>query len=99
MVSPIDPTATGFLLAENRNMPMHVGGLQLIEKPDGAGPEYIREMYEAMRDVDEIAPLFHKHPHRSVRTAGQQVWKPDLQFDAHHHVRHARAYERLLQRA
>ncbi|MEN8705105.1 MAG: wax ester/triacylglycerol synthase family O-acyltransferase [Nocardioides marinisabuli] len=89
VVSPIDPTATGFLLAENRNMPMHVGGLQLFEKPEGAGPEYIREMYEAMRDVDEIAPLFLKHPHRSVRTAGQLVWKPDLQFDAHHHVRHS----------
>ena len=89
VVSPIDPTATGFLLAENRNMPMHVGGLQLFEKPDGAGADYVREMYEAMRDVDEIAPLFLKHPHRSVRTAGQLVWKPDLQFDAHHHVRHS----------
>ena len=30
MVNPIDPTATGFLLAENRQMPMHVGGLQLF---------------------------------------------------------------------
>ena len=37
MVSPIDPTAVGFLLAENRNMPMHVGGLQLFKKPDDAG--------------------------------------------------------------
>ncbi|ANH36856.1 putative diacylglycerol O-acyltransferase tgs2 [Nocardioides dokdonensis FR1436] len=89
VVSPIDPTSTGFLLAENRNMPMHVGGLQLFEKPDGAGDDYIREMYEAMSDVDELAPLFLKHPYRSVRTGGQLVWKPDLQFDAHHHVRHS----------
>lgn len=89
MVNPIDPTATGFLLAENRNMPMHVGGLQLFEKPEGAGRGYVREMYEQMRDVDEIAPLFLKHPHRSARTAGQLVWRPDEQFDIEHHVRHS----------
>ncbi len=40
-------------------------------------------------DVDEIAPLFLKHPHRSARTAGQLVWKPDRQFDIEHHVRHS----------
>ena len=30
MVHPLDPTAAGFLMAENRRMPMHVGGLQLF---------------------------------------------------------------------
>ena len=89
VVSPIDPTAVGFLLAENRNMPMHVGGLQLFEKPEGAGRNYIREMYEAMRDVEEISPLFLKHPHRSIGTAGQLVWQPDEAFDIEHHVRHS----------
>ena len=89
MVDPIDPTATGFLLAENRNMPMHVGGLQLFEKPAGAGRGYVREMYEQMRDVEQMAPLFLKHPHRSTRTAGQLVWVPDEQFDIEHHVRHS----------
>lgn len=89
MVHPIDATGTAFLLAENRNMPMHVGGLQLFEKPAGAGRGYVREMYEQMRDVDEVAPLFLQHPHRSVRTAGQLVWRPDEQFDIEHHVRHS----------
>ncbi|WP_395692250.1 wax ester/triacylglycerol synthase family O-acyltransferase [Nocardioides sp.] len=89
MVTPIDPTATGFLLAENRSMPMHVGGLQLFEKPEGAGRDYARQMYEAMRDVQEIAPLFLKHPHRSLSTAGQLVWVEDEQFDIEHHVRHS----------
>jgi diacylglycerol O-acyltransferase len=62
VVSPIDPTASGFLLAENRSQPMHVGGLQLFEKPEGAGRDYVRSMVEEMRAVDEIAPLFLKHP-------------------------------------
>jgi diacylglycerol O-acyltransferase len=89
VVNPIDPTATGFLLAENRNMPMHVGGLQLFQKPEGAGRNYTREMFEEMRDVEEIAPLFLKHPHRSLRTGAQLVWKDDEQFDIEHHVRHS----------
>ena len=70
---PIDPTSTAFLLAENRNMPMHVGGLQLFEPPAGAGPDYVRQMFESMRDTERIAPLFHKHPYRSVRTGGTLV--------------------------
>jgi diacylglycerol O-acyltransferase len=76
-------------MAENRSMPMHVGGLQLFKKPEDAGRTYIRDMYEQMRDVEEIAPLFLKHPHRSLGTAGQYVWVPDDQFDIEHHVRHS----------
>ena len=68
---------------------MHVGGLQLFEKPEGAGRDYVRQMFEQMRDVEEIAPLFLKHPKRSVRTAGQLVWEYDDQFDIEHHVRHS----------
>ncbi|MEO5851954.1 MAG: wax ester/triacylglycerol synthase family O-acyltransferase [Nocardioides sp.] len=92
MVTTLDPTAAGFLLAESRTMPMHVGGLQLFEKPEGAGRAYVREMYEQMRSfdtLDEIAPLFLKHPTRSWRTAGQWVWEVDELFDIDHHVRHS----------
>ena len=46
-------------------------------------------MYEAMRDVSEVAPLFLKRPHRSLATAGQLVWVKDDDFDIEHHVRHA----------
>ncbi len=85
----IDPTSAAFLLAESRNMPLHVGGLQLFEKPAGAGPEYVREMFESLRDTETIAPLFRKHPHRSAKTAGALVWRDDEQFDIEHHVRHS----------
>jgi len=89
VVSLIDATATAFLLAEKRTMPMHVGGLQLFEKPAGAGPDYVHEMYEEMRRADNLRPLFLQHPHRSARTGGQFVWQPDQQFDIDHHVRHS----------
>ena len=89
MVTPLDPTALGFLLAENRRMPMHVGGLQLYRKPDGAGRDYVRGLFEQLRDQDDVAPLFRKRPYRSVRTAGQYVWIDDDQFDIEYHVRHS----------
>ncbi len=89
MPTPIDPTSVGFLLAENRTMPMHVAGLQLFEKPEGAPRDYVRRIYQQMLDVDEIAPLYLKHPVRSVRTAGQYVWADDQEFDIEHHVRHS----------
>ncbi len=89
MATPIDPTSAGFLLAENRNMPMHVAGLHLFEKPDGAGRQYAREMFERMQGEEEMSPLFLKHPYRSLRTGAQLVWKVDEQFDIEHHVRHS----------
>ena len=89
MLAPIDPTSVGFLMTENRTMPMHVGGLALYDKPEGAGRNYTRDLYQQMLDVDEIAPLFLKHPKRSVKTAGQWVWAEDQEFDIEHHVRHS----------
>jgi diacylglycerol O-acyltransferase len=89
VATPIDPTSAGFLLAENRNMPMHVAGLHLFEKPEGAGRDYARRMFEQMQGEEEIAPLFLKHPYRSLRTGAQLVWKEDDQFDIEHHVRHS----------
>lgn len=88
-IRPIDPTSSAFLLAETRSMPMHVGGLQLFERPDDAGPDFVREMFESMRDTERVAPLFLKHPHRSVKTGGTLVWRDDDDFDIEHHVRHS----------
>lgn len=89
MISFVDPASALFLLAENRTMPLHVGALQLFEKPDGAGPDYVRQVAERMRDVSDVAPLFLQRPYRSARTPGQFAWQEDPRFDIDHHVRHS----------
>ena len=71
MAVPMDPTSAAFLFAENRRQPMHVGGLQLFEKPEGAPRDYTRQLFEQFSQVDEIAPLFLKRPTRGITTAGQ----------------------------
>ncbi|MET3963580.1 diacylglycerol O-acyltransferase [Marmoricola sp. OAE513] len=89
MPTTIDPTSLGFLLAENRNQPMHVAGLQLFELPPDAGPHFARETYEAALDTEEVAPLFRKRPTRSLSSLGQWAWTDDEQFDIEYHVRHS----------
>ncbi|MCW2757962.1 MAG: Diacylglycerol O-acyltransferase [Nocardioidaceae bacterium] len=89
MVVPIDPTGVAFLTAENRTMPMHVGGLAIYQQPDGAGPDYVRSVYEDGISVKEVAPIFLRRPERSLKTAGQWVWAEDDQFDIEYHVRHS----------
>ena len=58
MVHPLDATATGFLMAENRRMPMHVGALQLFSRPDGAGRNFVADLYAQLIESDDVAPLF-----------------------------------------
>jgi diacylglycerol O-acyltransferase len=89
MVTPMDLTSTSFMLAENRSQPMHVGGLQLFRKPEGAGRDFVSNLTHEMMDVDEIAPLFLKRPYRSVATGGQWAWTEDEEFDLEYHVRHS----------
>ncbi|MDQ6935179.1 MAG: wax ester/triacylglycerol synthase family O-acyltransferase [Actinomycetota bacterium] len=89
MAVPLDPTSAAFLLAENRTQPMHVGGLQLFQKPPEAPRDYFRQTYASMIGVAEVSPLFLKRPMRSIATAGQWAWTPDTQFDIEHHVRHS----------
>lgn len=88
-MAAIDPTSLGFLLAENRNQPMHVAGLQLFEKPSDAGPHFARELYESALATEEIAPLFRKHPSRALGGLGQWTWTDDDELDIEHHVRHS----------
>ena len=83
------PTDSMFLLAESREHPMHVGGLQLFRPPEGAGPEFVRELVEGFRSVQEVSPTFRKRPAEPVGLAGQTWWAQDGAIDLDYHVRHS----------
>jgi diacylglycerol O-acyltransferase / wax synthase len=85
----MSPTDSMFLIPESREQPMHVGSLQLFELPEGADRSLIRETYESMLEVTDVAPLFRKRPHRSFATLGQWAWVDDREVDIEHHVRHS----------
>jgi diacylglycerol O-acyltransferase len=76
-----------FLIAETREHPTHVGGLQLFQPPGGATALDIRAMFDAAMKSEQVAPLFQKRPRRSLATLGQWAWEKDEDFDIEHHVR------------
>ena len=88
-MSFMPPTDSMFLLAESREHPMHVGGLQLFELPDGAGPDIVTELIETFRATDNISPTFRKRPAEPVSSLGNTWWKYDDTIDYDHHIRHS----------
>ncbi len=87
-MSFMPPTDSMFLLVESREHPMHVGGLQLFEPPEDAGPEFVRDLLEAFRS-HEVSPLFRKRPAEPVGSLGNTWWKVDETIDHEYHVRHS----------
>jgi diacylglycerol O-acyltransferase len=81
-LSPIDQL---FLWLERRQQPMHVAGLQLFSFPEEAGPKYVSELAQSMRDYCCPVPPFNQ---RLVSRFGQFFWDEDKQFDIDHHFRH-----------
>jgi WS/DGAT/MGAT family acyltransferase len=76
-----------FLLAESREHPMHVGGLQLFELPEGAGPDYVSELHRELVRAVDVRPLFRRRPMNPVSTLGQVAWTNDDDLDLEYHVR------------
>lgn len=81
------PTDSMFLFTESREHPMHVGGLSLFQPPDGAGPEFVREFYDALVANDEFQPTFRKHPATIGGGIARVAWAYDDEVDIDYHVR------------
>ena len=83
----MSPTDSMFLLGESREHPMHVAGLQLFEPPAGAGPDFVRDMYETIVKNDDFQPTFRKHPGRMLGGVSNVVWAFDDDVDIDYHLR------------
>ncbi len=83
----ISPTDSMFLIGESREHPMHVAGLQLFEPPEGAGPDFIRDMYETIAKNDDFQPTFRKHPGRMLGGISTVTWAVDDDVDIDYHLR------------
>lgn len=84
----ISPTDSMFLLAESREHPMHVGGLQLFEPPDGvSGAEFLRDIHAKMVTQTDFQPTFRKHPATVLGGVANITWAEDDEVDLDYHLR------------
>ncbi|HEY3711723.1 MAG TPA: wax ester/triacylglycerol synthase family O-acyltransferase [Amycolatopsis sp.] len=87
---PLMPvTDSMFLLVETREHPMHVGGLQLFRKPEGADGNYLRDLRRSMLDSDNMRSVFRRRPSRPVNTLGHVSWSTDAELELDYHFRHS----------
>ncbi len=81
-------TESMFLVAETREQPMHVGGLQLFIPRDGQTPEDLaEEMHTRFCEATDIAPMFLKRPATPAQLAGYTAWSFDDDVDFDYHIR------------
>jgi diacylglycerol O-acyltransferase len=83
----MSPTDSLFLIGESREHPMHVAGLQLFRPPDGSGPEFIRELHEAIVENDDFQSTFRKHPGKLLGGIANVAWAFDDDVDIDYHLR------------
>lgn len=88
-MAPMPITDAMFLLAERREQPMHVGGLQLFKLPPGADQQWVRQLYQEVLASQDVSSMFRRRPHRSLATLGAWGWQEDPDVDLEHHVRHS----------
>jgi WS/DGAT/MGAT family acyltransferase len=80
-------TDSMFLIAETREHPMHVGGLQLFELPEGAGPDYLNDVYRRLVESADVHGVFLRKPVRGLTSFGQWSWRQEDDIDLEYHVR------------
>ncbi|GAB3369983.1 WS/DGAT/MGAT family O-acyltransferase [Amycolatopsis echigonensis] len=87
---PLMPvTDSMFLMVETREHPMHVGGLQLFRKPEGAGEDYLRDLRRSLLESDNMRSVFRMRPSRPVNTVGHVRWSRDTDLELDYHFRHS----------
>lgn len=82
LLSPLDQM---FLRMESDRTPMHIGAIAIFELPEGAGPDFVRNLHQAFSEL-----AFLPFPYDSVLSrlplADAVAWK-QVQPDPEHHVR------------
>ncbi|NNC98957.1 MAG: wax ester/triacylglycerol synthase family O-acyltransferase [Gammaproteobacteria bacterium] len=82
---------TAFLIGENRETPMHVGGINLFTLPEGAGEQEFLHGLAALLRSDEAlqSPFGEKIKTGPLGLAGPVYWEEDKSLDLDYHIRHS----------
>ena len=87
----IELTDAAFLYVESRETPMHVGGINLFEFPEGADEQkFIRRLADAYMSTTELREPFGDYVTTGpLGRLGPLYWERDEDLDLDYHVRHS----------
>ena len=82
---------TAFLLAESRETPMHVGGINLFTLPSGVNEqEFLHGLAAGLRSDDDLQSPFGDHLKMGrLGLAGPIYWEKEKTLDLDYHIRHS----------
>ncbi len=78
-----------FLRMESPRTPMHVAGLLTFKLPEGAAPDYLRELFAFMRSQAVTLPPFNARIVRKGLSRLAPAWEEAPQIDIDYHLRHS----------
>lgn len=82
-------TDAAWLMLENRERPMHVGGLQLFELPKDAPADTLHNIAEEFRQGTLVKRPFNQRLENAYSNTGTFHWIEDTDFDLEYHFRHS----------
>ncbi len=82
---------SAFLLAENRETPMHVGGLHLFTLPEGVDEqEFLHGLAASLRSDEQLqSPFGDRLKMGRLGLAGPIHWEREKSLDLDYHIRHS----------
>jgi diacylglycerol O-acyltransferase / wax synthase len=83
----VPPLDAMFLWGETAETMMHVASLMPFTPPEGAGPGFLREIYEEMLEAPVVSPWNQRLTHPHLLRHPAQAWVEDNHFDIDYHVR------------
>lgn len=81
----------GYLIAEKRETPMHVGGVHLFRLPEGADDQtFLHDLADRLRATDDFQPPFGDRLKTGpLGLKGPVYWEEDKSLDIDYHIRHS----------
>ncbi len=83
---------SSFLLAENRETPMHTGGVSLYRYPKGVNKrEFLLSLKEILLAGVDLRPKFNQRLSSGLLSRANLAfsWENDQEFDIEYHIRHS----------
>ena len=86
---PLNPLDISWTQVESRDTPMHVAGLMPFLLPEGAPPDFLRDLVAELRTAREFAPPWNYCLRGPGLMHPRPVWVEQDSLDLEYHVRHS----------